>query len=87
MLLWRPHPLSLATLKSQKPELAEPYQQLVEDYKESGIGIYDDTPDMERAIAISDAYYGDWGSVPTLYKRTGKPMMFQNLDIEEEENV
>lgn len=82
VLLWRPHPLSMATLKSQKPELADEYEQLVEEYKKSGVGIYDDTPDMERAIAVSDAYYGDYGSVPVLYKQTGKPMMFQNLDID-----
>lgn len=84
-LLWRPHPLSLATLQAQKPELAEEYEKLVAEYKNSRIGIYDDTPDMERAIAISDMYYGDRGSVPTLYKRSGKSMMFQNLDILEKE--
>ena len=82
VLLWRPHPLSLAALRSQKPELEDAYARLVEEYKKSGIGIYDDTPDMERAIMISDAYYGDYGSVPVLYKHTGKPMMFQNLDTD-----
>lgn len=81
VLLWRPHPLSLATLKSQKPELAKEYERLVEEYKKSGIGIYDDTSDVERAIAVSDAYYGDGGSVPTLYKHIGKPVMYQDLEI------
>ena len=35
----------------------------------------------ERAIAFSDAYYGDQSSVVELYKKTGKPIMIQNVDI------
>lgn len=46
-----------------------------------GWGIYDDTPDIDRAIALSDAYYGDMSSVVELYKVTGKPIMIQNLEI------
>ncbi len=83
VLLWRPHPLSLQTLQSQNLELAEAYQELVKNYRESGLGIYDDTPDLERAIVLSDAYYGDGGSVWALYKKTGKPMMLQNREVVE----
>jgi hypothetical protein len=30
---------------------------------------------------ISDAYYGDSGSLRQLYKQTGKPLMMQNPKI------
>lgn len=80
-LLWRPHPLMKATLKSMRPQLLEPYERLVEAYREAGWGIYDDTADMDRAIALSDAYYGDASSVLQLYKKTGKPTMMQNTDV------
>jgi hypothetical protein len=42
-------------------------------------GIFDDSPDLHRAIVWSDAYYGDGSSVVQLYEKTGKPVMIQNL--------
>lgn len=77
VLLWRPHPLMVQTLKAMKPGLLNKYSQLVENYRKSQIGIYDDSPDVERAIIISDAYYGDWSSLVEMYKTTGKPIMIQ----------
>jgi hypothetical protein len=50
-------------------------------YLAEGWGIYDDTADLDRAIAISDAYYGDGSSVVQLYQQTGKPVMIQNVEI------
>jgi len=81
-LIWRPHPLLESTLRSMRPELADDYVKIVEDYKRENFGIYDDTPDLDRAIIISDAYYGDHSSVVQLYKMTGKPIMIQNIEIE-----
>ena len=71
-LLWRPHPLMEATLTSMRPALWQQYKSIVDKYRTEGWGIYDDTPELDRAIAISDAYYGDWSSVVWLYKETGK---------------
>ncbi|MBR6637837.1 MAG: CDP-glycerol glycerophosphotransferase family protein [Lachnospiraceae bacterium] len=81
VLLWRPHPILKATLKSMRNEFFERYEQIEKDYIDGGWGIYDDTSDMYRAITLSDAYYGDWSSVVELYKRTGKPIMIQNVNI------
>ena len=81
VLLWRPHPLMEATLTSMRPELWERYKKIVDDYRASGWGIYDDTPALDRAIAVSDAYYGDPSSVVQLYKETGKPIMIQNVNV------
>ncbi|GFI46389.1 hypothetical protein IMSAGC019_01703 [Lachnospiraceae bacterium] len=80
-LLWRPHPLIKATIESMRPGLWEEYRKLVELYREEGWGIYDDTPDMDRAVCLSDAYYGDGSSIVQLYKETGKPIMMQDVDI------
>ena len=81
VLLWRPHPILKATLKSMRNEFFERYEQIEKEYIDGGWGIYDDTSDMYRAITLSDAYYGDWSSVVELYKRTGKPIMIQNVNI------
>lgn len=78
-LLWRPHPLMESTIKATCPELWEPYQNIVKQYQEQGWGIYDDTADLDRAVALSDAYYGDGSSVVELFKVLGKPVMIQDV--------
>lgn len=80
-LLWRPHPLLRNTIESMEGELLTRYDAIVAKYRTDAWGIYDDTPDMDRAIAISDAYYGDCSSVETLYEKVGKPIMIQNVDV------
>ena len=79
-LLWRPHPLIKATIESMRPRLWEQYRKLVEEYKAEGWGIYDDTPDMDRAVALCDGYYGDPSSVVQLCREAGKPVMLQDVD-------
>lgn len=76
-LLWRPHPLIPATIKSMRPQLWTEYQSVVREYREEGCGIYDDSPDLDRAIAVSDGYYGDPSSVVNLCKSVGMPVMIQ----------
>lgn len=80
-LLWRPHPLLSATIESMRPDLKDDYDKLVSRYREEAWGIFDDTADMERAVGISDAYYGDVSSVGELYVKSGKPVMIQNCDV------
>lgn len=83
-LLWRPHPLIKATIESMRPQLWTAYEKIVERYQAEGWGIYDDTSDMDRAIAISDAYYGDPSSIVRLYRETGKPILGQTVDEDDE---
>lgn len=80
-LLWRPHPLLPATIKSMRPLLRERYNAIVDQYINEGWGIYDDSGEVDRAILLSDAYYGDGGSVLELYRNTGKPAMVQDARI------
>jgi hypothetical protein len=81
LLLWRPHPLIPATISSMRPQLWEEYCRLVEDYKEDGWGIYDDSPELDRAIRLSDGYYGDASSVVQLCQKVGMPILIQNVEI------
>ncbi len=80
ILLWRPHPLMEAAFASMRPHLLERYRRIVEEYKAAGWGIYDDSANLERAIAVSDGYYGDMSSVVWLYRETGKPIMIQTTE-------
>lgn len=80
-LLWRPHPLIKTTVSAMRPQLWVEYEKLVNQYREEGWGIYDDTIDMDRAVVLSDGYYGDGSSVVQVYQQTGKPVMMQNVNV------
>ena len=79
-LLWRPHPLIESTLTSMRTQLWEAYKAIRDQYLAEGWGIYDDTADIDRAVVLSDAYYGDPSSVVHMYELTGKPIMIQNVE-------
>ena len=84
-LLWRPHPLLESTFDSLRPEFRPVYDTLKRRFIESGMGIYDSTPDIEESIALSDAYIGDEGtSVTSLFGVAGKPIFILNDRILEE---
>ncbi len=80
-LLWRPHPLMESTMESMAPDMTERYKKIVADYKAEGWGIYDETPDMDRSVVISDAYYGDWSSLVQLCEKLEMPIMIQNSSV------
>ena len=58
------------------------YDALRNEFINENTGIYDDTPDIEVAIAHSDAYIGDAGtSVTSLFGVAGKPIFILNNNI------
>lgn len=75
VLLWRPHPLMEATINAMNPHIRDRYKKIVAQYCKEGWGIYDDTPNFDRAVKVADAYYGDKSSVVELFKAAGKPVM------------
>ncbi len=78
-LLWRPHPLLESTLKSMRSEYIPDFERIRDAYIAEGFGIYDITPDIEKTIALSDAYIGDGGtSVTSLFGMAGKPVFYLN---------
>lgn len=77
VMLWRPHPLMKQTIESMYPRLWREYEEIVEKYREESFGIYDDSSDLNRAIAVSDAYFGDRSSVVSLFEKGNKPVMIQ----------
>lgn len=79
-LWWRPHPLLRATLQSMHPELLAEYDDIIDKYRQEGWGIYDDTSDLNRALAWTDGYYGDGSSLQQLYKKECKPVVTQEIE-------
>lgn len=79
ILWWRPHPLIEETARSMRPDLLKQYQELVDTYKHDERMIYDESTDLQRALMVSQGYYGDSSSLVALYLMTGKPVMIQTL--------
>ena len=75
VLWWRPHPLMKSTFHSMRPQYEDEYLSLEKQYIEEGWGIYDESPDLHRAICWSDIYYGDQSSVVSLYTCQMKPVV------------
>lgn len=78
-LIWRPHPLLEATIKSMRPHLLSDFYELKDYFLENKTGILDETSDISRAIAISHGYIGEEGSsVINLFGAAGKPIFILN---------
>lgn len=80
-LLWRPHPLFTATVRSMRPNLMPEWEDTLNYYRENEIGILDETSELDRAIRLSSAYYGDYSSVAELFFRSDKSVLHQSLSV------
>lgn len=84
-LIWRPHPLLEATIKTLRPSLYFMYMELKEYFKKGNIGELDYSPDITAAIAKSDGYIGETASsVVHLFVAAGKPVFFLDNNIFDE---
>lgn len=88
VIIWRPHPLLKGTVKAMRPQFIEQYQQLVDYFNENQVGVLDETADVSRAIAATDAYIGShYSSIMGLYEVCNKPVFcFDSKNIYEPEN-
>ena len=80
-MLWRPDAKAEDFLRESRPEIWQEYLKLVQEYKDTGWGIYDDSQDLERAVHFCDACYGDGGRATNMCHVAGKPLMIQNVTV------
>ncbi|MBP3819111.1 MAG: hypothetical protein J6H31_12515 [Butyrivibrio sp.] len=81
--MWRPHPLLETMLREQHPELMPQYIEWKNAMCALQQVIYDESPDLERAVALSDAYIGEGSSVVQLFAMLGKPVFYNDMLIGE----
>jgi hypothetical protein len=79
VLLWRPHPLAEATVKSARPALYDSYKEIVDNYINKDFGIYDLSEDFHPAFAVSDAFVGDPSSIVNIFSLSGKPSVLTSI--------
>ena len=82
-LWWRPHPVMKKVLEQTSEALGRRYQQILDMYKSAGWGICDETDQTDRAIANSDAYYGNLNAILQPFQNTGKPIMIMQMNEED----
>lgn len=78
-LIWRPDSKAREILRKNHPGLWQKYRSLVQQYKDEAWGIYDDSPDAERAIALCDSCYGDGGTTLNACRVQKKPIAIQDV--------
>lgn len=71
-ILWRPHPLFLATIRAMFPMYEREYMALFDRFPDDWI--LDETWDVDRAIQAADEYLGDHSSLVYAFRETGKPI-------------
>lgn len=80
-LIWYANPHLMRTLKRVDLKLRDKYNKVVENYKSEGWGIYDDSRDYINLIDLCDAFYGDPGNIPHVFRQKKKPAMIEAIDI------
>jgi len=82
-LVWRPHPLMESTLQAMRPQYLQWYLQLVQQFRQKKIGVFDQTADMDKTMALCDAYIGEaTSSALDLFYITGKPLFILDMKID-----
>lgn len=80
-IIWHAGYDTEGVLESGFEELWKKYQQVVEQFIADDYGIYEDMIDYSKAVAISDAFYGDRDSIMFDFAKLKKPVMIANIEI------
>ncbi|MGN6714463.1 MAG: hypothetical protein ACTHKA_22815 [Anaerocolumna jejuensis] len=87
LLIWRPHPLMHATLRTMEGTLYQRYLAIEKSFLEEDIGVLDRTSDVGIAVALSEAYIGEASSVIYMFELIGKPVFLIDPHIENRINA
>ena len=80
-LIWRPQSLEFSSVGKNHPGLLHSFEELVNEYKSKGYGIYDDNLREDAALGLSDAYYGDASPLSQKSRNLGHPVMIQDVNV------
>jgi hypothetical protein len=79
-LLWYPNAAIETSLKTYHPQLWDEYKKIVKQYRSENWGIYAEGFEADKAVEISDAYYGDACTLSQNMVIAKKPVMLQNFE-------
>ncbi len=81
VVLWRPDAWSETILQKSKRDVGKAYCELKDTFQQERWGILDRGQDVQKAIQLCDAYYGDGSPVGNACRAMGKAVMIQNMDV------
>ena len=81
VILWKDDICIENTLKFKYPNLYKRYNDIRSAFINDKFGIYDNSDSFAKAVAISDAYYGDGGPVMGAFMTTKRPTMVQSVEM------
>ena len=85
VLVWRPHPLLVDTLRAMRPELLEKYQEITAKIQEMDNALIDENADVTVSVCTADAYIGEGSSsMVALFGVQGKPIFITKTGITED---
>ena len=80
-VFWHVNEETPSVLETEYPELFDRYKELYEYFTDNHLGVYLESNDTGKAVAIADAYYGDRDAITYQVRKLGKPVMIQNVEI------
>lgn len=80
-ILWHMSPEGISLLHTEYPEMGTKIHDMIERFRNEDMGIYLESDDITKAVAVADAYYGDRDNVMYMVMKLGKPVMLQNAEI------
>ena len=69
------------TLEARYPDLFEGLKEMYCIFNDLDLGIYEESDDHTKAVAVADAYFGDRDAIMYKVRALGKPVMIQNVEI------
>lgn len=75
LLWWRPQGEMPRAMELVDRGLAERYCAILEQYRQAGWGVCDESGDKQRAVDMSDAYYGAGNNLLDKLQGKGKPIL------------
>ena len=74
-------PEAKSLLQTHYQELFKKLHSMIERFEQQELGIYLESDDIEKAVAVADAYYGDRDLILYRVFKLGKPVMIQNVEL------
>ena len=80
-ILWHVASNTPMFLEVHHPELFAKYNEMYDRFTRNETGIYMESDDVTKVVAVADAYFGDRDSIVYKVRALGKPVMIQNVEI------
>ena len=80
-ILWQMSPEAMLELHAHYPDMSVKLRDMIDRFSKEELGIYIESEEITKAVAVADAYYGDRDNAMYRVMKLGKPVMIQNVEI------